>query len=114
MSWITVRMDLKDNQARAGRIFLSKFALGAIREGQFLYKSIVQVTNKFFDCYSAFSLYFSILLFQGPPSNLYYPPFLIFTLHVDSRSLMLILVPSAPSLGVVIRLKNTVQRSLPH
>ena len=42
MSWITVRMDLKDNQAKAGRIFLSKFALGTIQEGQFLYKSIME------------------------------------------------------------------------
>ena len=91
-----VGMDLEDNQARAGRIFLSKFALGTIREGQFLYNSIVQITNTIFDYYSAFFLYFSIPFFRGPPSNLYYLHFLIFTLHVDSRLRMLILVPLAP------------------
>ena len=38
-------MNLKDNQARARRSCLSKLALGTIREGQFLYESIVQITN---------------------------------------------------------------------
>ena len=42
MSWITVKMDLKDNQAKVGRIFLSKFAVGTIQESQFLYKSIME------------------------------------------------------------------------
>ena len=86
-----VIMNLKDNQARAKRICLSKLALGTIREGQFLYKSIVQI-----DCYIAFYHYFYIPFFQGPLSNLYYLHFLIFTLHVDSRLRMLILVPLAP------------------
>ena len=45
MNWITIRMELKDNQAKAGKICLSKFVLSTIREGQFLYKLIVQVTN---------------------------------------------------------------------
>ena len=85
----------RGQSSKSRRIFLSKFVLGTIREGQFLYNSIVQITNTIFDWYSAFSLYFSIPFFQGPPSNLYYLPFLIFTLHVDSKSLMLILVPSA-------------------
>ena len=38
-------MELKDNQVKAGKICLSKFVLSTIREGQFLYKLIVQVTN---------------------------------------------------------------------
>ena len=32
-------MDLKDNQAKVGRICLSKFVLDTIRGGQFFYKS---------------------------------------------------------------------------
>ena len=30
MNWIMGRMELRDNQAKAGRICLSKFALGTI------------------------------------------------------------------------------------
>ena len=45
MNWIKVRMELKDNQAKVEKICLSKFAIGTVREGQFLYKLIVQVTN---------------------------------------------------------------------
>ena len=33
MNWIMDRMELRDNQAKAGRICLSKFALSTIREG---------------------------------------------------------------------------------
>ena len=40
-----VRMDLKDNRTKAGRICLSKFAIGTIQEGHFLYSLIEQVTN---------------------------------------------------------------------
>ena len=42
MNWIMDRMELRDNQAKAGRIFLSKFALSTIQECQFLYKSIME------------------------------------------------------------------------
>ena len=38
-------MDLRDNQTKAGRICPSKFALNTIRECQFLYNLIKQVTN---------------------------------------------------------------------
>ena len=41
MNWITVRNELKDNQAKAGNICLNKFALGTIQEDQFLYELIV-------------------------------------------------------------------------
>ena len=37
MSWITVRMDLEDNHAKANWIYLSKFVLDTIRGGQFLH-----------------------------------------------------------------------------
>ena len=37
MSWITVRMGLEDNQAKVNWIYLSKFIIGTIWEGQFLY-----------------------------------------------------------------------------
>ena len=40
-----VIMNLKDNQARARRICPSKFALGTVQGGQFLYYLIEQVTN---------------------------------------------------------------------
>jgi len=49
-------MDLEDNQAKAGWIYLSKFVLGTIREYQFLYISIENGYRYNFDCYSAFSL----------------------------------------------------------
>ena len=45
MNWIMVRMDLRDNQTKAGRICTSKFALNTVRECQFLYNLIKQVTN---------------------------------------------------------------------
>ena len=40
-----VRMDLRDNQTKTGKICLSKFAFDTVREGQFLYNLIEQVTN---------------------------------------------------------------------
>ena len=49
-------MDLEDNQAKADWIYLSKFVLGTIRGGQFLYISIENGYRYNFDCYSAFSL----------------------------------------------------------
>ena len=35
MSWITVRMDLRDNQVKIDWIYLRKFFLGTVREDQF-------------------------------------------------------------------------------
>ena len=40
-----VRMDLRDNQTKTGKICLSKFAFDTVQEGQFLYNLIEQVTN---------------------------------------------------------------------
>jgi len=45
MNWITIRMDSRDNQTKTRRICPSKFVLGTVREGQFLYNLIEQVTN---------------------------------------------------------------------
>ena len=64
-------MDLKDNQAKVERFYLSKFILGTIRGGQILYISIENGYRYNFDCYNAFSLNSPILFYQGPPSTLY-------------------------------------------
>ena len=55
MSWIIVRMNLKDNQTKVRRINLNKFVLGIVRGGQFFYKSTAKGYRCNFDCYSAFS-----------------------------------------------------------
>ena len=53
-------MNLKDNQAKVRKISLNKFVLGTVRGGQFFYKSTEKGYKCNFDCYSAFSLNFSI------------------------------------------------------
>ena len=82
MSWITVRMDLEDNQAEVDWIYLSKFVLSTIRGGQFLYISIKNGCRYSFDCYSAFSLNSPIPFSQGILFILYYLPPFISALHV--------------------------------
>ena len=53
-------MNLKDNQAKVRKISLNKFVPGTVRGGQFFYKSTEKGYKCNFDCYSAFSLNFSI------------------------------------------------------
>ena len=110
MSWITVRMDLRDNQVKIDWIYLRKFVLGTIRGDQFMYILLE------FDCYSvsffiprspslrAFPLIYAIF----PLSSL--PYMWTVDAHVDPCPISILL----KSLGVAVRLKSTVQRSLPH
>ena len=37
MSWITIRMDLKDNKVKVEWIYLRKFVLDTVQGDQFLY-----------------------------------------------------------------------------
>ena len=88
MNWIMIRMDLRDNQTKAGRICPSKFALGTIQEGQFLYNLIEQVTSTVLIA-TVLSLSIFLPLFsQGSLSNLYHLPFSCFpyTWIVDCSS----------------------------
>ena len=88
MNWITIRMDLRDNQTKAGRICLSKFALGTIQEGQFLYNLIEQVTSTILIATILSLSIFLPLFSQGSLSNLYHLPFSSFpyTWTVDCSS----------------------------
>ena len=116
MSWITVKMELKDNQAKTGRIHLSKFTLNTIREGQFLYKLIVQVTNtiliatvlslSIFRSLSlrVFPLIYTISFFSSSP----------YTWTVDCSFCFLSHQHPFEVFSDSCKLKNTVQRSLPH
>ena len=74
MSWITVRMDLEDNQAEVDWIYLSKIVLSTVQGDQFLY-ILLEVGYKYnFDCYNissfilqSFSLMASLLIYTTPP-----------------------------------------------
>ena len=77
MNWITVRMELKDNQAKVEKICLSKFAIGTVREGQFLYKLIVQVTNTIL-----IATILSLFIFQSPSLIASFLSYTIFPFHL--------------------------------
>ena len=77
MNWITVRMELKDNQAKVEKICLSKFAIGTVREGQFLYKLIVQVTNTIL-----IATVLSLFIFQSPSLIASFLSYTIFPFHL--------------------------------
>ena len=116
MNWITVRMELKDNQAKVEKICLSKFAIGTVREGQFLYKLIVQVTNTIL-----IATVLSLFIFQSPSLIASFLSYTIFPFHLYSpRVGQMVGVDTCPistflkSLGVAVRLKNNVQKSLPY
>ena len=95
---------------------LKKIILNRIQEGMFLYiilKFGYKFSSRMLQCFFLFSR--SPFLFPLPPFILSLP--LIPTFRMHARWLVLILVPSAPptSLHVVaVRLKYTVQLSLPH
>ena len=124
MSCITVRMYLEDNKVKVDCIYLKKFFLGTVQGDQFLY-ILLKVGYKYnFDCYNISlsilqSLSLSLLFYTISPYHLY-PPHAYQIAGVSScpiRLLVLVLVPSAPSLSlrvVVRRLKTTIQVSLPH
>ena len=93
---------------------LKKIVLGTVRGGQFLNISLkfdYKYNSWLLQCFSlSFLIPFYLLLFILSSS-------FISTLHMQLRSLVLILVSSAPSWNlwvVAIRLKVTVQVSLPH
>ena len=70
MNWITVRIDLRDNQTKAGRICPSKFTLGIVRGGQFFYHLIKQVTNTILIA-TMLSLSIFLIPFLRVPSLIY-------------------------------------------
>ena len=124
MSWITVIMSPGNNKLKVDWIYLSKIVLSTVQGDQFLY-ILLEVGYKYnFDCYNISlsilqSLSLSLLFYTISPYHLY-PPHAYQIAGVSScpiRLLVLVLVPSAPSLSlrvVVRRLKTTIQVSLPH
>jgi len=89
-------MDLEDNKVKVGRIYLRKFVLSTVRGDQFVY-ILLEVGYKYsFDCYSISS--FSSQIFSLRVSLLFkLSPLFIPTIHVQIRSLVLVLALSAPS-----------------
>ena len=122
MSWKTRLQLIKQTfewiqmlKERKGKGFvLESIVLGKIRGGLFLY-IVLDFSYKFdyrmFQCFFP-PPYFCCLLFLFISS----PP-LVRTSHVYIKGLVLIFVPSAPSISlhvVAVRLKHTVQVSPPH
>ena len=116
MSWITIRMDLKDNKVKVEWIYLRKFVVGTVREDQFLY-ILLEIGYRYsFDCYSVYFLILQSLFLRASPlfNTTFpfhlYPPFVDQIVGVDPYPISTFL----KSLAVIIRLKITVQVSPPH
>ena len=108
MNWIMVRIDLRDNQTKAGRICTSKFALNTVRECQFLYNLIKQVTNTIL-----IATVLSLSIFLIPSLRVLSLIYIIFPSHPSpTRRQWIAQVDPCPihpllkSLRVVVRLKK--------
>ena len=110
MSRTTDKVGSNDKNRKIDWFKLKKIILGIVRGDQFLY-----ISHKFdykFDSWllQCFSLDFDLFLSVSLSPFILLSPF-IFTLHVQARWLVLILVSSAPSWNlyvVAVRLKTTV------
>ena len=110
MSRTTDKVGSNDKNKKIDWFKLKKIILGIVRGDQFLY-----IFHKFdykFDSWllQCFSLDFDLFLLVPLSPFILLSPF-IFTLHVQARWLVLILVSSAPSWNlyvVAVRLKTTV------
>ena len=110
MSWITNKVGLNDKNRKIYWFKVKKIVLGTVRGDQFLY-----ISHKFDYNFGSWLLQCFFLDFD-PFLSVPLSPFIllspfIFTLHVQARWLVLILVSSAPSWNlyvVAVRLKTTV------
>ena len=108
MSWITIRMDLKDNKVKVEWIYLRKFVLDTVRGDQFLY-ILLEIGYRYsFDCYSVYFLILrSLFLWASPlfyttfPFHLY-PPCVDQIVGVDPYSISTFL----KSLGSSCKVEN--------
>ena len=116
MSWITVKVYLEDNKVKVEWIYLRKFVINTVQGDRFLYILLEFGYRYSFDCYS---VSFSILRssssrssfpFILPSSFHFYPSRLRQIAGIDHCHISTFL----KSLVVAVRLKITVQVSLPH
>ena len=117
MNWTTITVGLDDLKAKINKFYLKKIVIGTIREEVFLYISLLNlitspifVATVFFylssdPLSSAYSFYFIL------PSFFHLHPLRVDqAVGIDSCSISTFL----KSLGIAVRLKITVQVSLPH
>ena len=117
MSGVTIIMDPDDKKVKIDMFYLKKIFIGTIRGDQFLYISLLNLVT---------SLIFVLIVFFSPFSNPFssrysfffilssffhlHPPHIDWVPDVDLCPISTFL----KSLEVVVRLKITVQVSLPH
>ena len=83
MSWITIRMDLKDNKVKVEWIYLRKFVLGTVRGDQFLY-ILLEIGYRYsFDCYSVYFLILQSPFLRASPLFYTTSPFHLYPPRVD-------------------------------
>ena len=116
MSWIIIRIYLEDNKVKVEWIYLRKFVLNTVQGDRFLYILLEFGYKYSFDCYNvSFSIlrssssrfFFPFIL---PSSFHFYPPRLRQIADIDPYPISTFL----KSLVVAVRLKITIQVSLPH
>ena len=117
MSWITIIVDPDDKKKKINWFYLKKIVINLIQRGQFLYIFILNLITSPVLVVTVFSSQFSDL----PPSGSSFSFILSSFFHLHHPRVDQVagvdLCPISTflkSLGVAIRLKITVQVSLPH
>ena len=117
MSWITIIVDPNDKKTKINWFYPKKIVLNSIRGGQFLYIILLNLTTSPVLVATVFSSQFSHPSHSGASFSLIlsssfhlHPPCVDQVADFDPCPISIFL----KSLGVVVRLKITVQASLPH